>query len=78
MRTVSEFKARVKFYEGQRGLSFTEALEASLNEFIDAERERCAKIAEEKVSFSPMQNPSERDRGWKIAARKIAEEIRRS
>ena len=39
-------------------------------------REECAKVADEKVSYSSMPNPSELDRGWKRCAKVIAKDIR--
>ena len=45
---------------------------------IKDERERCAKIAGEKRSFSPMPNPSDLDLGWKRCAAAIENEIRGS
>jgi hypothetical protein len=46
MKTTQEFRDRVKFYERQRGLSFRDSMQSALNEFIEEERERCAKVAE--------------------------------
>lgn len=43
----------------------------------DEERERCAKIANEKRSFSPLPNPSDMDLGWKRCAKAIEDAIRK-
>lgn len=45
---------------------------------VNQEQERCAKIANEKRSFSMESNPSDADRGWKRCAKAIEDEIRRS
>ena len=49
MKTTKEFQDRVKFYERQRGLSFRDSMQSTLNEFIEEERERCARIAEQHI-----------------------------
>lgn len=57
MTNMTEFRKRVKFYESVRGLSFRDALEAALQEAINAERERCAKVIE-NGSFLHDQSPA--------------------
>lgn len=47
MKMTRDFQDRVKFYERERGLSFRDAMQSALNEFIGEERERCIKILHE-------------------------------
>jgi hypothetical protein len=51
-------------------------LEVRIMRAMEQERERCAKVAEERAAYSTEANPSEADLAWKRCARVIAKRIR--
>jgi hypothetical protein len=51
-------------------------LRKALEFAVAQERERCAKVAEERTAYSTESNPSEADLAWKRCARVIAKKIR--
>lgn len=60
----------------QGGMAAREAFLKDLGELLQAERDRCYNVAEQKQRYSSMPNPSDLDRGWKRCAKQIADDIR--
>lgn len=64
------------FHDAGNGIC-TFCVEKRIGDAVKAERERIARIADERTRYSPY-TPGDKDLGWKAAAHAIGEAIRRS